>query len=96
MSNRKSCPITQYSDMTQCEECLLRWDTNDPDEPPCPKVEKWDITDYSIVTPETKRLRDRAIQCVYWLITWAVTIGVVYLVTAPLGRWIAEWLVANS
>lgn len=87
MNNRKPCPVVQYSDMTQCEECLLCWDTNDPDEPPCPKQSE---------TPEAKRLKDRAVQCLYWALMWLVLIGFVYITTAPLARWVAEWLVAHS
>lgn len=29
------CDVRQYSDLTVCERCGLRWDTNDADPPKC-------------------------------------------------------------
>lgn len=30
-----ACKAIQYSDEMHCAPCGLRWDTNDPDPPPC-------------------------------------------------------------
>lgn len=29
------CKAIQYSDEMHCAKCNLRWDTNDPEPPPC-------------------------------------------------------------
>lgn len=35
MSNITRCKAVQYSDEMVCNECGLRWDTNDQDPPQC-------------------------------------------------------------
>lgn len=37
---RRPCRIQQWSDETVCTVCQLRWDTNDPEPPKCPKEGK--------------------------------------------------------
>lgn len=35
MQTRDQCAAIQYSDEMHCPRCRLRWDTNDPEPPPC-------------------------------------------------------------
>ena len=33
-----ACRAVRYSDEMHCAGCGLRWDVNDPEPPPCPKL----------------------------------------------------------